>query len=261
MNTPIISIITPSHNSASYIQRTIESVLAQTLTSWELIIVDDCSSDNTVEIIQGIIHDNSRISLIQLTNNSGAAVARNTAINASKGRYIAFLDSDDFWSPNKLENQLSFMQSNDYSFTFTSYDKVDEAGKVFGHVGAPAKVTYHDLLKSSSIGCLTAMYDTNYFGKIYMPLIRKRQDLGLWLSLLKQTDFAYGLDQTLAFYAVRSDSISAKKSSAALFTWRLYRDVERLSLARACYYFSHYAIRGLLKTKFTSLARFIGILK
>ncbi len=153
------------------------------------------------------------------------------------------------------------MQANDYPFTFAAYDKVDEAGKVFGHVGVPDKVTYSDLLKSCSIGCLTAMYDTEFFGKVYMPLIRKRQDLGLWLKLLKKTKYAYGLNETLGFYKVRKDSISANKKSAALFTWRLYRDIEKLSLPKASYYFSHYAVRGLLRTKYPGVARFLGILK
>lgn len=256
-----ISIITPSYNSSGFISNTIGSVIDQAVSNWELIIVDDCSTDNSVEVIQGFVDKDPRIKLIQLTENSGAAVARNKGIEAAKGRYIAFLDSDDAWSPDKLEKQLAFMQANDYPFTFAAYDKVDEAGKVFGHVGVPDKVTYSDLLKSCSIGCLTAMYDTEFFGKVYMPLIRKRQDLGLWLKLLKKTKYAYGLNETLGFYKVRKDSISANKKSAALFTWRLYRDIEKLSLPKASYYFSHYAVRGLLRTKYPGVARFLGILK
>ena len=256
-----ISIITPSYNSSGFISNTIGSVIDQAVSNWELIIVDDCSTDNSVEVIQGFVDKDPRIKLIQLTENSGAAVARNKGIEAAKGRYIAFLDSDDAWSPDKLAKQLAFMQANDYPFTFAAYDKVDEAGKVFGHVGVPDKVTYSDLLKSCSIGCLTAMYDTEFFGKVYMPLIRKRQDLGLWLKLLKKTKYAYGLNETLGFYKVRKDSISANKKSAALFTWRLYRDIEKLSLPKASYYFSHYAVRGLLRTKYPGVARFLGILK
>ncbi len=257
----LVSIITPSYNSSSLIPETIESVLAQSEINWEMIIVDDCSTDSSVEIIQSFAEYDSRIKLIQLTENSGAAVARNKGIKAAKGRYIAFLDSDDAWSPEKLEKQLAFMQANDYPFTFAAYDKVDEAGKVFDHIGVPHKVTYSDLLKSCSIGCLTAMYDTEFFGKVYMPLIRKRQDLGLWLKLLKKTKYAYGLNETLGFYKVRKDSISANKKSAALFTWRLYRDIEKISLPKASYYFSHYAVRGVLRTKFPRIARAFGVLK
>lgn len=256
-----ISIITPSYNSSGFISNTIGSVIDQAVSNWELIIVDDCSTDNSVEVIQGFVDKDPRIKLIQLTENSGAAVARNKGIEAAKGRYIAFLDSDDAWLPNKLEKQVAFMQENNYPFTFAAYDKVNESDEIFSHVGVPDKVTYSDLLKSCSIGCLTAMYDTEFFGKVYMPLIRKRQDLGLWLKLLKKTKYAYGLNETLGFYKVRKDSISANKKSAALFTWRLYRDIEKLSLPKAIYYFSHYAVRGLLRTKYPGVARFLGILK
>ena len=257
----LVTIITPSYNSSIFILKTLKSVTSQSFDNWEMIIVDDCSSDNSVEVIQSFADQDPRIKLIQLAENSGAAVARNTAIEAAKGRYIAFLDSDDAWLPNKLEKQVAFMQENNYPFTFAAYDKVNESDEIFGHVGVPDKVTYSDLLKSCSIGCLTAMYDTEFFGKVYMPLIRKRQDLGLWLKLLKKTKYAYGLNETLGFYKVRKDSISANKKSAALFTWRLYRDIEKLSLPKASYYFSHYAVRGLLRTKYPGVARALGILK
>lgn len=257
----MISIITPSYNSSIFIGETIRSVICQTFDEWEMIIVDDCSTDSSIEVIQSFVDQDPRIKLIQLTENSGAAVARNKAIEAAQGRYIAFLDSDDAWLPNKLEKQIAFIEGNNYPFTFAAYDKVNESNVVFGHVGVPNKVTYHDLLKSCSIGCLTAIYDTEYFGKVYMPLIRKRQDLGLWLKLLKKTDYAYGLNETLGLYKVRSDSISANKKSAALFTWRLYRDVEKLNIVKASYYFSHYAVRGLLRTKYPKFAKLIGVLK
>lgn len=258
---PLVSIITPSYNSALLIVPTIKSVISQSIGDWEMIIVDDCSCDNSVEVIRSFADQDPRIKLIQLAENSGAAVARNTAIEAASGRYIAFLDSDDAWLPNKLEKQIAFMQENNYPFTFAAYDKVNESDKIFGHVGVPSKVAYSDLLKSCSIGCLTAIYDTEYFGKVYMPLIRKRQDLGLWLKLLKKTKYAYGLNETLGLYKVRSDSISANKKSAALFTWRLYRDVEQINLLKSIYYFSNYAVRGLLRTKYPGVARALGILK
>ena len=257
----VTSIITPSHNSTQFISATIQSVLNQSISDWELIIVDDCSSDNSVEVVQSFVERDSRIKLIQLSENSGAAVARNRAIEAAQGRYIAFLDSDDLWLPGKLEKQLAFMQANNYPFTYAAYDKIDENGQVFGHIGVPDRVCYSDLLKTCSIGCLTAIYDTEYFGKVTMPLIRKRQDLGLWLKLLKKTEYAYGLNETLAQYRVRTDSISANKANAAKFTWRLYREVEGLNLLKASYYFSHYAVRGLLRTKAPGLARRLGVLK
>ncbi len=257
----LISIITPAHNCSQFISETIYSVMSQSFSDWELIVVDDCSSDDSVEIIQSFVDRDSRIKLIELNENSGAAVARNIAIEAAKGRYIAFLDSDDLWFPDKLEKQLAFMNKHNYPFTYTAYEKVDEKGRLFGKVGVPGKVSYPDLLKMCSVGCLTAMYDMEYFGKVYMPLIRKRQDLGLWLKLLKMTSCAYGLEEPLAQYRVRTDSISSNKASAARYTWRLYRDVEALNIFEASYYFSHYAINGLLRTKFPKLARFIGVLK
>lgn len=258
---PSVSIVTPSYRSESFVADTIRSVQSQSVTDWEMIVVDDCSMDHSVDVVQAFVEQDSRIKLIQLAENSGAAVARNVAIEEARGRYIAFLDSDDVWLPTKLEKQLGFMRANGHAFTYSAYVKVDEFGVIFGRVGVPAKVCYTDLLKVSSIGCLTAMYDTEFFGKVYMPLIRKRQDLGLWLRLLGKTKYAFGLNEALAQYRVRANSISGNKVDAAKFTWRLYRDVEGLNLAKAGYYFSHYAARGLLRTKAPSLARFLGILR
>lgn len=261
MHVPLVSVITPSYNSSQLIAETLKSVMSQTVSDWEMIIIDDCSTDNSIEVIQSFVDRDSRIKLIRLSVNSGAAVARNKGIEIAQGRYIAFLDSDDSWLPNKLEKQIAFMQDNSYSFTFAAYDKVNEFGELLGHVGVPEKVAYRDLLKTCSIGCLTAIYDTASFGKVYMPLIRKRQDFGLWLKILKKTDYAYGLNKTLGVYKVRPDSISANKISAAKYTWRLYRNVEKLNLIEASYYFSHYAVRGLLRTKLPRLARVLGVLK
>lgn len=255
-----LSIITPSHNSDQFIFQTIQSVLSQSFSDWEMIIVDDCSADNSVEVIQSFVEQDSRIKLIRLSKNSGAAVARNTAIEAAQGRYIAFLDSDDLWLPHKLETQLQFMQDKDIAFSYSAYEKIDEQGQPLGLMGVPEKVNYDQLLKCCVIGCLTAIYDTHKLGKVYMPLIRKRQDFGLWLRLLKKVEYAYGIQQPLAQYRVRSGSISSKKSNAAAYTWRLYREVEQLNLIKASYYFSHYAVRGVLRTKFPSLARKLHIL-
>lgn len=260
-NTELVSIVTPTYNAENYLKYTIESVLSQTYQNWEMLIVDDCSTDNTVAIIKSYIEKDNRITLIELDKNSGAAVARNTAIEKASGRYIAFLDSDDRWLPNKLEKQIGFMQNNNYAFTYTAYEKINESGEYAGNVGIPDKVNYADLLKVCSIGCLTAVYDTKALGKIYMPLIRKRQDLGLWLKILKQIPYAYGLNEVLAQYQLRSDSISANKKEAAKFTWKLYREVEQLSIIKAGYYFSFYAINGVLRTKLPKLARLLGVLK
>ncbi|MFB9145475.1 glycosyltransferase family 2 protein [Halomonas alkalicola] len=257
---PLISIVTPSHNSARFVSETIQSVLDQSFVEWEMIIVDDFSTDDSVEMIKAFVERDSRINLIRLTKNSGAALARNAAIEVAKGRYIAFLDSDDLWLPYKLEKQLAFMQANNYPFAYTAYDKIDEEGLVLGRIGAPGKVSYSDLLKTCSIGCLTAMYDADFFGKIYMPVNTKREDFATWLKLLKEVDYAYGLNENLAQYRVYKNQTSANKAKMAKENWRLYRDVERLSFLTATYYFSHYAIRGFLRTKFPVLARRLGML-
>lgn len=256
-----VSIITPSYNSCEFITEMIESVINQTFADWEMIIVDDCSTDNSVSVIKSCIEKEPRIKLIQLKENSGAAVARNTAIEAAQGRYIAFLDSDDLWLPDKLEKQLAFMQANDYPFSYTAYDKIDENGQVFVHIGVPNRVSYSELLKTCSIGCLTVIYDTQYFGKEYMPTNTKREDFATWLLLLKKTEYAYGLIESLAQYRVYETQTSAKKAKMAKENWRLYREVEKLNLVKASYYFSHYAVRGLLRTKAPSLARLLGVLK
>lgn len=256
-----VSIITPSYNSERFITQTIESVRSQTVKDWELIIIDDCSKDNTLEVISQWCKKDNRIHLIQLNENSGAAIARNRGIEAAKGRFIAFLDSDDKWLPNKLEKQLQFMQKNNYHFTYTAYNKVTPDGTILGEMGVPKKLKYSDLLKKCEIGCLTAMYDTARLGKVYMPLIRKRQDLGLWLKILKKTKYAYGLNEVLASYTVRNDSISSNKRQAASYTWQIYRSVENLPLPKALYYFSHYAINGVLRTKFPKVAKLLGVIK
>lgn len=255
----LVSIITPSFNSVNYICHTIESILNQGYTNWELIIVDDCSTDNSREVIQSYVNQDSRIKLICLKQNSGAAVARNTGIENAIGRFIAFLDSDDTWHPEKLEQQVSFMLKNDYAFTYTQYHQVNENGDTVGELYFPLRTNYRNLLKTCVIGCLTAMYDTHKIGKVYFPLIRKRQDFALWLKILKQVDYAYCVPQDLASYTVRSDSISANKWKAAQYNWRLYRNIEKLNIFSSIYYFLNYAIRGILRTKFKKLSQYLKL--
>ena len=257
---PEVSIILPSYNCENYISDTINSVIEQTFTNWELIVIDDCSRDKTISIVQDFVNVHDNIFLIKLKNNCGPAVARNRGIDFARGRFISFLDGDDLWLPKKLEIQLTFMKNNNYVFTYTSYDKIDYLGNRFEHVGVPSRVSYFDLLKTCSIGCLSAIYDTSYFGKIHMPLIRKRQDYGLWLILLKSTNFAYGINTCLAQYRVHQNSISSNKFNVSLYTWRLFREFEGLGFFPSLYYFLHYSFRGLLRTKFPSFARKIGIL-
>lgn len=249
-----VSIIMPSYNSSLYISKTIDSVIFQNFKNWELIIIDDCSTDNSVEIIKEYVNTDIRIKLLKLEKNAGAAVARNRGIEEASGRFIAFLDSDDLWHPEKLNKQVNFMLENDYAFTYTAYHKVNEYGEYLSKVNIPLKTKYNELLKTCVIGCLTAMYDSHKLGKVYFPLIRKRQDFALWLKILKLTPYAYGLNEDLANYTVRSDSISANKLKAAQYNWYLYRNIEKLNILKSMYYFSHYMIKGIIRSKFPSVA-------
>lgn len=193
-----VSVITPSYNSSPHISEAIASVINQSYSNWEMIIVDDCSTDNSIELIQSFVDQDSRIKLINLPENSGAAIARNTAIKAAEGRYTAFLDSDDLWHPIKLEKQIQYMKYKNIAFSFSSYEKIDENGLPFGVVYIPKKVNYYKLLKTNVIGCLTAMYDAEKLGKVYMPLNTRREDFATWLAILKQVDYAYGMPDVLA---------------------------------------------------------------
>jgi len=246
----MVSIITPSYNSKQFIQDTIDSVLAQTYQNWEMIIVDDYSSDGSVAYIRSIIKEDKRFRLIALKQNVGAAKARNRAIQEAKGRYIAFLDSDDMWSIDKLEKQIRFMKEYTIALSYTSYYSMEEiSGKVIKEITIPKKIDYSELLKQNIIGCLTAMYDTEILGKVYMPNIRKRQDFALWLKILKKVPYAYGIEEPLAYYRMRYNSISNNKFKASLYNWKMYRKIEKLPLYKAIYYFGWYTYRGLQKYK------------
>lgn len=243
-----ISIITPSYKSERFISQTIESVLVQTYQNWEMIIVDDNSPDNSNKIIEEYASKDSRIKLIKLDKSSGPAVARNTAIENAKGRFIAFLDADDIWLPEKLKKQINFMLKNNIEFSFTEYYKIDENGeKISGVIKRPQKVNYNKMLKSNYIPCLTAIYDTKKLGKVYMPLILKRQDYGLWLKILKKIDFAYALNEPLALYRIHSNSVSSNKFVAAYYVWKLFREVEKLNIFKSSYYFTNYMIISYFK--------------
>ncbi|MDA9952059.1 MAG: glycosyltransferase family 2 protein [Chitinophagales bacterium] len=245
-----VSIITPSYNTSKFIEATIKSVLDQDFESWEMVIVDDNSSDRSPEIIKRYAAEDSRIILIENKENAGAAISRNLAIQQSKGRFIAFLDSDDLWLPNKLSMQVNFMLENNFGFTYSAYDKINESDERIGQIQVPSKVSYNDLLKTCSIGCLTAIYDTTVLGKVYMPIIDKRQDYGLWLNLLKKVRYAYGIQEVLAIYRVRNNSISSNKFIAAKYQWKIYREIEELSLLSSIKYMMSYTLYGILKSYF-----------
>lgn len=256
-----VSVVMPCFNSEEYIGTSVDSVISQTFTDWELLIVDDGSTDRSVKLCRELSMSDARIKVLNHgQGNAGAAVARNYAIEKARGRFIAFLDADDIWLPHKLETQVNWMSDNGLPFTFTAYDKVDESGKFIDHIGVPEQVTYSDLLKCNIIGCLTVIYDTQVLGKVYMPLIRKRQDWGLWLRILRLTELGYGWNAETAKYRVMTNSLSANKGSAASYSWRLLRHVEGLSLINSVYYFGQYVVRGVFRSRFPRLARRLGFL-
>jgi glycosyltransferase involved in cell wall biosynthesis len=212
-----------------------------------MIIVDDCSDDNSVELIKGYCDRDSRIRLIELESNSGAGVARNRAIAEAKGDMIAFLDADDMWKPEKLDRQIAFMREHNLAFTYSSYEVIDEQNNNLTTFYTRESVDYDSLLKTCSIGCLTAIYDVGKLGKVYMPNMRRRQDYALWLDIFKRIDGAKGLVESLAYYRVGHTSISSNKLKTALWQWKTYRNIEKLSLPKSLYYFSHYIYYGFRK--------------
>ena len=247
---PLVSIITPSYNAALTIEKTIQSVINQSLTDWEMIIVDDNSIDRTCEIIESYIISEPRIKLIKQNWGAGPAIVRNIAIDNAQGRYIAFLDSDDQWHSDKLLKQISFMKEKNIELSYTAYNRIDSMDNILSAYHPKLQVSYIDMLKSNRIGCLTAIYDTDKLGKVYMPNISKRQDLGLWLRILKKVDYAWGMDEILGDYlAIQSNSVSSNKKNAAKYQWRLYREIEKLSLIQSFYYFCFYAYLGFKKSK------------
>jgi teichuronic acid biosynthesis glycosyltransferase TuaG len=244
----LVSIITPSYNSSKFIEECVRSVFAQSYTNWELIIVDDCSMDNSKNIILELLAKDKRIKCIFLEKNVGVAEARNIAIRKAKGKYIAFLDSDDLWLSNKLEKQIAFMQEKQIAFSFTGYQIMSEDGKQLKNiVKAPKKMNYSSYLKNTIIGCLTVVIDVERTGVIAMPILRVSEDMALWLQLLKKGFFAYGLDEVLSRYRETSNSLSTNKFKAAKDVWKVYRKSEKLNLFYSIWCFVNYAVNAIIK--------------
>ncbi|HEX6915556.1 MAG TPA: glycosyltransferase family 2 protein [Chitinophagaceae bacterium] len=247
-STPLVSVITALYNSGQYINEAIDSVLEQTYPNWEMLIVDDGSTDESAEIVAARAAADSRIRFFQLPKNHGMPfAARNLATANAAGKYIAFLDSDDMWMPEKLEKQVAFMERNDYPISFTGYNKQYEGNagrKKF--IAAKSVVTYRDLLKTNHIGCLTAMYNAEKTGKLEQHP-HKYEDYIMWLQVLKKGYKAYGLNEALAVYRVHSGSISTNKLRMALINWKIYRNIMKLGVLSASWYFLHYCYYGLKK--------------
>lgn len=265
----LVSIVMPAFNSRDFLVEAIDSVLAQTYRNWELIIVDDCSTDGTVDIALQFANQDNRIRFFSMHHNSGPAIARNKAIDEARGQYIAFLDSDDIWLPTKLEVQIRLMQQRKALFCFSSYIPVRVDGYLLPAVNVPDTVSYRQMLRGSVIGCLTVVYDASVIGKrhfsegrnevigtIYSLLIEKigHEDYILWLNILKDCDaglypgwMVLGVTESLAFYRLRNNSFSASKKKVALYQWIIYRRCEQIGLVRSLFYFVCYVIKGIMK--------------
>lgn len=222
---PLVSIITPFHNAAQFIAQTLVSVQSQTYIHWEHILVNDASTDASIDIVKKTAIKDARLKVINLSHNQGAAYARNKAIDIAKGTYIAFVDADDLWHKEKLARQIHFMQMNNCPVSFTSYVHIDEHGKEIGkRVMALPKLSFKKQRLNNYIGNLTGIYNAEVLGKIRVPNIRKRQDWALWLEAIKRSNrSALGLSEDLAYYRIREDSMSADKKRLIKYNYLFYR--------------------------------------
>ena len=248
MKKELVSIIVPVHNAEKYILDTISTVTNQTYKNWELLLIDDFSDDNSVNLIKKYEKKDDRIKLLLNKENLGAAITRNNGIKNASGRYICFLDADDLWNKEKLEKQLNFMKKNNCIFSFTGYEFTDENGIPSGKkVYVPQKINYKQALKNTTIWTSTVMFDMSKLKKddIYMPNVKRGQDTATWWKVLKKIDYAYGINEILSFYRRSGKTLSSNKLIALKRTWNLYRNVENLNVFYSFYNFCFYCINAL----------------
>ena len=247
MTHDLVSIVMPAYNVDTYIAETIASVHAQTYRHWNLIVVDDCSSDGTVRVAREWTERDPRVSVLSSPVNGGTSSARNLGLSHCAGRYVAFLDADDIWMPEKLETQLAFMVQYNAGFSFTAYQMFGSAGPG-GVISARPSVSWRDMLKGNRIGCSTVVLDTRIFPQIRFPTgLGRQEDFALWLSLLRDGGLAYGLNEPLVRYRVHEASKSSRKLRSVTAQWLVYRELEKLPPLRAAWYLGHYAVRGVVK--------------
>ena len=252
-----VSIIVPAYNVEKYVSNTLDSVKNQTYQDWECIVVDDCSTDNTASIIQEYCKSDLRFIYIRLNNNSGAAIARNTAIKKASGRYLAFIDSDDIWLPQKLEKQILFMKNNNYYFSCTDYGKIDADSNVRKMVVKAKKIyDYKEVLKNCP-GNSTVIYDCENIGKVYAENIRRRNDFVMWLKVIKVASKAYGYNEVLTFHRERKNSISYKKTMLLKYQWTVYRKIENLSFGYSLYLTSY----KILQVMMAKIQRYMSVIE
>lgn len=230
----LVSVIMPAYNSEAFISEAIRSVMEQTYTNWELLVIDDASSDSTCKVIQKFSRADDRIHILRNDSNQGTHQTRNKGIEAASGDFIAFLDADDLWKPEKLEKQLKILSSNTIAACFSSYELISEDGKPLNKkVEALPVLTYHKLLKANYVGNLTGIYNTKVLGKVYCPEIRKRQDWALWLKVIEEGGPMEGILDCLAIYRIREDSISQNKLEMLRYNFRVYNHVLGYGLLRS----------------------------
>lgn len=247
-NDKLVSIIIPVYNASHFLEETINSIQEQTYSNWEAIFIDDCSSDNSYDIIKQYQKNDKRIKVIKNKINNGVAISRNNGIDYAKGEYLCFLDADDKWHPKKLEKQINFMQELNCEFSFTGYQFANEKctpnGKI---VLVPNKINYKQALKNTTIWTSTVMFDMGKLTKddIYMPNIKRGQDTATWWKVLKKIEYAYGLNEVLSYYRRTNNSLSANKLTALKRTWNLYRNVENLNILSSFYNFCWYCFNAV----------------
>ena len=248
-NINLISIVVPVYNAESFIKTTMATVQAQTYAEWELLLVDDCSSDSSCGLIQLEIDKDSRIKLIHQEVNKGAASARNRGVLEAQGRYICFLDADDIWDADKLEKQINFMNEKSAGFCFSGYEFADEFGNGLGKiVQVPEKITYEQALKNTTIFTSTVMIDRNIVADedIFMPNIPS-EDTATWWNILKKYGIGYGLNENLVKYRRSTNTLSSNKLIAIKRIWNLYRKQERLPLIKSLYCMFFWAFRAVAR--------------
>ena len=248
MDKDLVSIIMPSYNCGRFVEETIRSVQAQTYQNWEIILVDDCSKDDTIQRMSAMRESDPRIHVYQNSSNSGAAVSRNAALREARGRWIAFLDSDDLWKPEKLEHQIKFMEENGYSFSCTERDVIDEEGQPLGQcVTGPERITKAGMTRYCWVGCLTVMYDREKVGLIQIADLKKNNDYAIWLKVIKKCD-CYLLKENLASYRQRKGSISHDSLSKLIKShYDLWRTGERKNPVTATYLSLQNMVFGVIK--------------
>ena len=245
---PLVSVIMPCYNMEKYITATIHSVQRQTYTHWELLIVDDASTDGTVGIVQDFCNQDDKIQFVVKPKHSGIADTRNQCLKMAKGRFLAFLDADDVWHPEKLEQQLQFMMERKIGFSYSSYDCIDEDGNPLEKmVKAAGNLDHNAYMHNTIIGCSTVMIDTTIIGDVVVPNFRTSEDTATWLNILKKGYLAYAIDQPLTSYRIRQHSASSNKLKASSDLWRVYRQQEKLSLFKALGCFFSYAYHAVKK--------------